>query len=466
MNAYDEIAYPPSAYPRTHPDRIAAFAALFGLDSAPPDRCRVLEIGAGDGSNLIPMALGSPQSTFVGFDLARAPVERGIETAKALGLENVRLFEADILDVDLGDEAFDYIIAHGVYSWIPEAVRAGLMRLIRRSLSPNGVAFISYNALPGGYVRQAIRRELLFEARDVVGRTAQVAAAKRRLEEWPKPSPAFGRFRNAVAEEAANMRARTFAALAHDELSDAYQPVFLSDFSQDCAEHGLQILCEADPAEVREWFASPAEAEGVVERAQRDDFAGVRFFRESLVIGADAPLTRRPSAERIANLHIASKAVRVEGARFECEGVGFSLADPPMQSVLERLASIWPATATANTLIQDEARLLGLLDLCRFKAVELYAAPFRFAVGDRPTASPLARLEARQGRMRFTNLRHVMVDVDDPFTREFIAALDGTRTRAEIARDVAGRFDLTPEGALAPLGVMLELLARASLLVG
>ncbi len=468
-NAYDEIVYPSGAYFQSHPDRLAAYARLFGLEPAPVDKCRVLEIGAGDGSNLIPMALRSPNAHYVGFDLAEEPVKRGVEFARALDLENIRLFQGDILNVELGPDPFDYIIAQGIYSWVPEAVRNELMRLIRRHLAPQGVAYISYNALPGCYIRQAIRHDLLFGARDVAGRTARVAAAMSRLEAWPAPSASLGSFQNAIAEEAGRMRERSSASLAHDELSDAYHPVFLSDFSAHCAENELQIASEADASEIGEWCAPPEASDeppfDVVARAQRADFASGRFFHQSLVVGAGVELARRPRPETLAGLHLSSRARRTEGDRFECEGVGFELADPPLASVLEHLASIWPATAPAAALIEDHDRLLALLKLCGFKALELHATASRFAAGDRPTASPLARLQARQGHTRLTTLRHAMVDVDDEFSREFIVGLDGSRTRAEIARDIAGRFDLTPEGALAPLGVLLEILARAPLLM-
>jgi SAM-dependent methyltransferase len=470
INAYDEIAYPSAAFPETHPDRLAAKAKLFGLEPASIDRRRVLEIGAGDGSNLIPMALTSPNASFVGFDLAGEPIKRGIEIARALGLANLNLFQADILDVDLGPDPFDYIIVQGIYSWVPEAVRNELMRLVRRSLAPRGVAYISYNALPGCYVRLAIRRDLQFGARGVASRPARVAAAMQRLAAWPAPSPAFGAFQNAVAEEAARMAKRSIGSLAHDELSDSYHPVFLTDVSAHAAENQLQLMTEAAANEVRAWFW-PDDGPGdpaldVIARAQQADFGAVRCFRQGLFVGAETVLTRRPRAEAVAAMHISSTAHRVEGNRFECEGASFDLADPLLANVLEHLGSIWPNTAPVADMITDHDRLLALLDLYGDYSVELHVAPASFTRGgDRPAASPLARLQAGRGETRLTTLRHTMVDVDDAFSRAFVAGLDGTRTRAEIARDIAGRFNLTAEDALAPLGVLLEILARAPLLV-
>src|SRR5689334_14840078 len=96
-NVYDAVAYPGFAHAQTHPDRLFTIAALFGLTSAPPERCRVLEVGCGDGRNLIAMASTLPQSTFVGFDLAAQPIAAGKELAERLRLNNVALTQQDLM---------------------------------------------------------------------------------------------------------------------------------------------------------------------------------------------------------------------------------------------------------------------------------------------------------------------------------------------------------------------------------
>src|SRR2546421_5340561 len=121
--AYDAVVYPSLCHPQTHPDRLAVIANLFGLDPAAPDRCRVLEIGCGDGANLLPLAAAFPDSKFFGFDLAETRVNAGREALRELGLRNLELIQADILKFPLEGEPFDYVIAHGIYSWIPFEAR-------------------------------------------------------------------------------------------------------------------------------------------------------------------------------------------------------------------------------------------------------------------------------------------------------------------------------------------------------
>src|SRR6185437_9807696 len=106
---YDALAYPGFSYPNTHPDRLATMAILHGLSPAPVERCRMLEVACGDGGNLIPIAYAVPAGEFVGFDLARLPVERAQASIRELGLANIRIIHGNLLEAgpDLGH--FDYI---------------------------------------------------------------------------------------------------------------------------------------------------------------------------------------------------------------------------------------------------------------------------------------------------------------------------------------------------------------------
>ena len=145
LRAYNDVAYTSHPDFATHPDHLATVATLLGLDVAPVATCRVLELACGDGTNLLPVAAALPNATFVGIDFAARPVARAQRMASDLGLANVRLLQRDLreLPADLG--TFDYVIAHGLYSWVPADVRAHVLPLIARHLAPQGVAFVSCN---------------------------------------------------------------------------------------------------------------------------------------------------------------------------------------------------------------------------------------------------------------------------------------------------------------------------------
>src|SRR5262249_23470475 len=130
---------------------------------APPGRCRVLEVGCGDAGNLIALAFGSPDAHFVGFDLAESAIEQGRSLVQELGLTNIELFQADLMQYEPAGEV-DYVIAHGFLSWVPPPVQERLLAVCRKALAPQGVAFVSYNTYPGFHARRMLREMMLFHS--------------------------------------------------------------------------------------------------------------------------------------------------------------------------------------------------------------------------------------------------------------------------------------------------------------
>ncbi|MBC8076432.1 MAG: class I SAM-dependent methyltransferase, partial [Chloroflexales bacterium] len=164
-DAYDQVFYPSAAEPSIHPDRLATVATLFGVRPAPVDQCRVLELGCADGANLLPMAYALPHGTFFGIDASPRQIAAGQAQIAALGLKNVRLQALDLQELPASSGEFDYIIAHGVYSWVAPAVQEALLALCGRHLAANGVAVVSYNVLPGWHQRGVARDLLRFHTR-------------------------------------------------------------------------------------------------------------------------------------------------------------------------------------------------------------------------------------------------------------------------------------------------------------
>jgi SAM-dependent methyltransferase len=245
QDPYDVVPYPSFPYPYTHPDRLAAMAILHGLSPAPVEQCRVLEIGCNEGANLIPMAYAVPGSEFVGFDLAGLPIARGQERIRELGLRNVRLFESNLLDVGTELGQFDYIVAHGLYAWVPEPVREGLLALCGKLLTPDGVAFVSYNALPGGHLRRMIREMMLFQVGDIEDPEQRVSGGLAFLRFLLEARPEGDAYRLLIEDQLTRMEKRSPQVTYHDELSGAYHPVHFVEFVEHARSHGLQYLSEA-----------------------------------------------------------------------------------------------------------------------------------------------------------------------------------------------------------------------------
>jgi methyltransferase-like protein/cyclopropane fatty-acyl-phospholipid synthase-like methyltransferase len=465
--AYDAVAYPGYAYAQTHPDRLATQARLFGLRPAPVDRCRVLEIGCGDGGNLIPMALGLPEAEFVGVDLAAAPVARGTALARELGADNVRLAQHDVqaLPAELG--AFDYVLAHGVYSWIPPKPRDALMAACAAHLAPDGVAYVSYNAYPGSYLRDMARDVMLFHVRHLDDPVKRVGQA-RSLMEMIVAANADTPYARALRDHMERLLAHRDWALFHDDLAAVNTPVYFHEFMEHAGRHGLQFLAEASlsqshlpevPVEVSE--ALNALPDDVVLREQYMDFVRNRMFRETLLCHADRRLERTISPEMLVGMWIASP---VRAAQDEVEpgaatifhgprGSSVETADPLLQRTLTILGKSWPQavafedlverarlTAGRNRSIAEDRRRLGvvLLRAAAGSLVELHVHPPRPArrPGARPVASPLARLQAGRGDEAVTSLRHNSVRIEDPLAAFLLARLDGSRDRAALCDDV------------------------------
>src|SRR3954452_18410810 len=114
--AYDIVRYPGSVYTQTDPAALGVIAKRFGLPFAPLENCRVLEIGCGDGLNLMNLAHAAPGGRFLGVDLAQTAIASASAEAAACGLTNVEFVAADLRDIGAGFGAFDYIVAHGVLS--------------------------------------------------------------------------------------------------------------------------------------------------------------------------------------------------------------------------------------------------------------------------------------------------------------------------------------------------------------
>ena len=185
-NSYDEIPYPAGAHPQTHPDHLAMIGTLFGMEPPSVKSCRVLELGCADGGNLIPMAENLPHAEFVGIDLSQRQVADGCALVEHLGLTNICVSNCSITDVDESFGQFDYILAHGVFSWVPHEVQECIFELCQQLLTPQGIAYISYNTYPGWRMRGMLRDMMLYHTRRFSDPHQQVQQARARSNSWPR----------------------------------------------------------------------------------------------------------------------------------------------------------------------------------------------------------------------------------------------------------------------------------------
>src|SRR3954462_531886 len=225
-SSYDAVPYSVGAFPQTRPDRLATLATLFGIAPAAPARCRVLELGCAAGGNIIPMALADPGSKFVGIDLSARQIADAQATARQLNLSNIDLRAMSITDVGDDFGTFDYILCHGVYSWVPPEVQEKILAICATHLAPNGVAYVSYNCYPGWHARGAIREMLWYHTARFEDPVVRVRAARGLLAFLVRFAPNDRGYGNLVRQELALLLATPDTYLLHEHLEEYNEPLY------------------------------------------------------------------------------------------------------------------------------------------------------------------------------------------------------------------------------------------------
>lgn len=482
ITPYDEVPYESQAFPQTHPDRLATVATLLGMQPVPVERCRVLELGCGMGDNLIPMAAGLPNSSFLGIDLSARQVAAGRDTIRALSLSNLELRRANILELngDLG--LFDYIICHGVYSWVPEAVRNQILELCSRQLSEHGVGYVSYNTYPGWHFRGLIRDMVHYHAIQFHEPHVKIQQARNLLAFLAKSVSGSSKpYSLLLAAEFERMRQSRDSYLFHEHLEEVNEPCYFYDFVEQLERHGLRYVGEADLGTMLP-DNFPPEIANVLQMLSADhihleqymDFLRNRTFRQSLICRRNVSLnyTLRPEIAR--PFFVASRA-RPSAAqpnlhsneyeRFQTpEGEAITLNHPLTKAAMATLSEISPRFVSVPKLCHmarerlgwphateavgdgPDVTTIGKALLTAYASTTNGLVEFRLTqpefvaeACERPVASALARYMATRGN-RATNQRHETIVLDE-FQRQLVMRLDGTRDRTALLAELSGLFD-------------------------
>jgi len=483
ISSYDELPYESSPFPQSHPDRLATLGRLFGMSPTPVTRCRVLELGCASGGNLIPMAYHLPGSEFVGVDLSGRQVSTGREVIEDLALKNIRIEHASIMDVNGPWGVFDYIICHGVYSWVPDEVQDKILTIASGNLAPQGIAYVSYNTYPGWHMREMIRHMMLYHANQFQETQERIDQARALVDFLADSAPAeddpYGLL---LQKELDNIRDSSDSYLFHDHMEVVNAPVYFYQFAERAERHGLQYLSEANfatvltggfPEEVAETLDRISD--DLIRNEQYMDFVRNRMFRQTLLCQKNISLKRGLGGEDVSGLLVASAARPDKEPVDLAPGVKQSFEPPgglPVQTefpltkaALTVLWEHWPRVIDPNTLFQEASRRLGdslghrkaqiqksrrvladdLLHCYAANVVEFHTwqADFVTEVSERPRVSGLASYMA--GKEQFAvNQRHQGVHLD-PVALELLRLLDGTRDRTALIKHLS---NLVEKGTL------------------
>lgn len=298
---YKELGYKSYPFPFTTPAYLEAYGTLVGLNTPPAKTARVLELGATYGGNIISQAVHNPEATFVGIELSQDQVEKGNKIISDAKLDNVSLIQGDIMNFDETLGTFDYIIAHGFYSWISDEMKDKLLDIISNHLADNGIAYVSYNTYPGWHTMEEVRQLMLFANRghDELTHKEKVLRGKTvgslvgsQILNYDNLKERNSKFLGALR----SVMQKDDYYVGHDHLEPHNDPCYFYQFNDHLKAHNLTYVCDADLtlSMVRTYDESIADKleklapNSQVDQEQYLDFMLDTTFRKSIICKADA----------------------------------------------------------------------------------------------------------------------------------------------------------------------------------
>lgn len=463
QTSYDLVPYTSHSYPQTHISHLYTIGRLLNLTPPPTRKSRVLEVGCALGGNIIPMAEEYPEAQFLGIDLSETQIRRGQDFATQLGLRNITLRAQSFLDFPETEGAFDYIICHGVLSWVAPEARLRLFKLVRRHLAPNGLAVVSYNTLPGWSAIHSLRNIMLYHTANFSSPADKIAQAQALLQFiLDAQGEANNPYRTLVEQELAFLKSTEANYFFHDHLEEHNQPFYLHEFAATAAREGLAYVGDTDMPSMylgnyKENVAkSLAGADDPIRVEQYLDFVNNRRFRSSILALGGTQVMRNIDAGRIEEFRLLSllqpeRAVAdgvlphpIELSFKASTGTSFTAREPVGAGLFLTLARHrgWPMSvnevvaeaAERYRLNRPEAELRrylcdAALRIFLMRGLHLRSEPSRHAaaLSQWPAALRVARAQAAWSS-HVTNAFHDDVALD-PITRLMLPALDGSRDR-------------------------------------
>ena len=508
LASYEAVPYESAAIAASDIGRLEAVAVLHGLTPTPAASARVLELGCASGGNLLSMAYRYPDAQFVGIDLTPGQIGVGQEMIARIGLTNLTLHAMSITDITDAFGMFDYIIAHGVYSWVPPEVQDALLRVCKRNLAPHGVAYVSYNTLPGWHTKLMVRDMMLYHDVAKLSTSERITRALDFIEvlrgNTYDPESFHAR---ELARELAILKRQPHAYLLHEQFEAFNLPIYFAEFAQRASSKELRFLAEAklaDRAYVPTQWAEDAAGAGadLIRLHQYVDFAVGRMFRRTLLCHEGLTTNDRPDASRMMTLQVALLGHRAEGSptpagaeSYEAtDGVTVTTSSAETLAAFRVLERVKPASLSFTELYRRVCDLLSVtappgtpipagrastladsLLACAFAGlidVTSHASSVQWNASERPLASLVARTTGPSKNFA-PNLSHVLIELS-PLASFLLPLLDGTNDREQLLWRVtqaldSGAFALagerpTPSALEASIDLTLTTLAKGGLL--
>lgn len=368
---YDERPYASEAFYYSSPAQMQAVAHLYGIAAPAPHRARVLEIGCAAGGNILPFALAYPDAEVVGVDLSPVQIEAGKQVLERLGVQNMTLHAMSLTDIGSEFGTFDYIIAHGVFSWVPAPVREALMALSRTHLTEQGVAYISYNTYPGWKAGDVLRDAMTLHAHGLASGDERVQSARAIIRMFQEGIAPNNPLRGAMGRVLKTLDHLPDYYLEHEYLESFNSPCYLVEFVDLAMRNDLEYLGDAQPQlelpgnygqNVQLNLSLISMGQPKVLRQQYLDFLVGQNFRRSLLVrqGGHAAILGQPDPARAIELRGAARFEKIappaDAASSSGQwlrdqaGVVLCADDAAMLRVTEHLSQCWPRSVALADL--------------------------------------------------------------------------------------------------------------------
>lgn len=464
--AYDQVPYESFAYPQTHPYNLYTAATLFKMQPAPFEKAKVLELGCASGVNLVPLALAFPKAKFFGIDMSQEQIDEANRMKDELGVDNLEFAQQNILDFKpkRKTDKYDYIICHGIFSWVPEDVREAIFDLCNNHLADNGVAIVSYNTLPGWNSVRSLREMMLYHAKRFNTPIEKVAQSKHLLSFLAENVNENNAGYKSIIENEMKLLNQTNASyLYHDHLENENTQFYLSDFVSMARGKGLEYVGDSNvnsmylgnmPKDAMEKLQALND---VVSQEQYMDFISNRRFRSSILCKQGNKIDRNIQKEQILDYHLSfAHAVEVSQddklgkTTFKVGNATLDTSDKILTALLLKLTENPAKPLAVKDLVKSVQEDLKIKDkkeveasivstginlvLRGFLSLGSYSPEFSLEISDKPEAYKLARYEAKlnnYSRRKLTNLTSQTVNTD-VVTNILVAELDGSKTISEL----------------------------------
>ena len=275
------------------------------------------ELGCGTGLTITALAASHPRGRFWGFDFNPGHIADGRALADAAKIGNVTLEEGSFADLAAGIgpdlPPMDFIVLHGVYTWVTAEHRAAIVRFIDRRLKPGGIVYVSYNCLPGWATVQPLQR--LFRdggATTPGGTAARLRAGVGLAEKLRKAEAAFFVVNPTAGRQLDEMAGDDPAYLSHEYLNEGSTALYHAEVADDLAAAKLGYVGSAAVGENFDGLMMTDEQRALIAeqpdpllaRTARDYHVNTRFRRDVFQRG-DATIGGIEQRERISALGLA-----------------------------------------------------------------------------------------------------------------------------------------------------------------